>query len=258
MSSRAASPASLFPTPENGGGETMTAISGRRCSALLTKSGPLGSLVRMLLESPLWWKEGYVLTWDAIPLYSRRVMTFTDTNSIEPSPSNESAETLSISDIPSNRCLFRLRLSAHPTEETESSSLPLMLTPTSVQMTDTPDEMQKRKQKNGNATHSQGLSDLAHHGLLPTPRANSAMGTALDTDFNHEEDRCRNLETVIGKMMLPTPTARDEKNPSPPDGERIAQKVEKGYTIELNDLAAMVNSRLRPLGIGRGRRTPAL
>ena len=83
------------------------------------------------------------------------------------------------------------------------------------------------------------LQDLAAAGLLPTPRANSAMGTALDTDFNHEEGRCRNLETVIGKMMLPTPTARDEKNPSSPDGARIKRKMEQGYTIELNDLAPM-------------------
>lgn len=39
--------------------------------------------------------------------------------------------------------------------------------------------------------------------------------------------------------LLPTPTARDEKNPSSPDGERIARKREQGYTIELNDLAPM-------------------
>ncbi len=83
------------------------------------------------------------------------------------------------------------------------------------------------------------LTAMGASGLLPTPRANAAMGTALETDFNHEPDRCRNLETVIGKMMLPTPTARDEKNPSSPDGERIARKREQGYTIELNDLAAM-------------------
>lgn len=65
------------------------------------------------------------------------------------------------------------------------------------------DSTGKRISKEGSASHSQGLSDLAHHGLLPTP------------------------------------TARDEKNPSSPDGERIARKMEQGWTIELNDLAAM-------------------
>ena len=261
-----------------------------------------------------------MLTWDAIPLYSRKVMTFTDTNLIEPSPLNESAETLSISDIPSSRCLFRLRLSAHPTEETESSSLPLMLTPTSVQMTDTPDEMQKRKQKNGyrNGTKYVNLEtqlkfDPRFKGLLKTPsefdgtagngkknpvpgdsgslaqeilngfaekrglilptsRCCTSIMTDLETDYIQRTAKFPNLEIVIGRLlptpnaveatkgtntynpdsqmgtslsalagsgMLPTPTARDEKNPSSPDGKRISRKVEKGYTIELNDLAAM-------------------
>ena len=326
MSSPEASLANLSPMPENGGGERTSVTSGRKCSALLTKSGPLGLSVKMLLESPLWWKEGYVLTWEAKPLCSRRVTNFTDTNLTSPTPSNASAKTLSISDIPSSRCLFRLRLLAHPTEETGSSSsrTMMLITPTSVQMTDPPEKMKERKERNGyrNGTtytsletqvkydpkvqglmmtpsamdarnwegteytggwtlaqevvqnekyksllptptviqggpnkiadgkrvyhedkkgggFSAQLQDLAVAGLLPTPRANSAMGTALDTDFNHEEDRCRNLETVIGKMMLPTPTARDEKNPSSPDGARIKRKMEQGYTIELNDLAPM-------------------
>ena len=325
MSSRVDSPANLFHMPESEAEETMTVISGRKCSALLTKSGPLGLSVRMLLESPLWWKEGYSLTWEASPLSSRRVTSFTDTNLTSPSPSNASAKTLRVLDTPSSRCLFRLRLLAHPTGETESSSshTMMLITPTTVQISDPPEKMKARKEKNGyrngttytsletqvkydpkvqglirtpsamdarNWEHSeytgggtlaqeivqnekyksllptptviQGgpnkiedgkrvyhkdkkgggfsaqLQDLAVAGLLPTPRANSAMGTALDTDFNHEPDRCRNLETVIGKM-LPTPTARDEKNPSSPDGKRIQRKMEQGYTIELNDLAAM-------------------
>ena len=41
------------------------------------------------------------------------------------------------------------------------------------------------------------------------------------------------------RKMLPTPTARDEKNPSSPEGERIARKIDQGWTIELSDLAAM-------------------
>ena len=274
-----------------------------------------------------------MLTWDAIPLYSRKVMTFTDTNLIEPSPSNESAETLSISDIPSSRSLFRLRLSAHPTEETESSSLPLMLTPTSVQMTDTPDEMKKRKEKNGyrngtkyvnletqlkfdprfkgllktpsefdgtagdgkknpvygdsgslaqeilngyaakrglilptplsverehpkrvqalkeagatemfsrenGSARPNGLMDhLNFYGLLPTP--NAVEATKYTNTYNPESQMGTSLSALAGSGMLPTPTARYEKNPSTPDGKRIARKVEKGYTIELNDLAAM-------------------
>ncbi len=183
MSSPEASLANLSPMPENGGGERTSVTSGRKCSALLTKSGPLGLSVRMLLESPLWWKEGYVLTWEAKPLCSRRVTNFTDTNLTSPTPSNASAKTLSISDIPSSRCLFRLRLLAHPTEETGSSSsrTMMLITPTSVQMTDPPEKMKERKQKNGyrNGTTYTSLEtqvkyDPKVQGLIRTPSAMDA------------------------------------------------------------------------------------
>ena len=322
-----------------------------------------------------------MLTWDAIPLYSRRVMTFTDTNSIEPSPSNESAETLSISDIPSNRCLFRLRLSAHPTEETGCSSLPLMQTPTVVMTREDPVAFRTRAERNhykngtkygslesqliydprfkgllktpsefdgtagdgkkkpisgdsgslaqeimngyaakrglilptplsverehpkrvqalkdagatemfsreNGSARPNGLMDhLNFYGLLPTPNAveatkytntynpESQMGQSLSAmagsgmlptpnamDWNTEytpeqKEACLERRAQEGRTaypskfnmlrqmavegLLPTPTARDEKNPSSPDGERIARKMEQGYTIELNDLAAM-------------------
>ena len=192
------------------GGRTITAISGRRCSALLTKSGPLGLSVKMLLESPLWWKAGYALTWEARQLYGERVTEFTDTSSARPSPSSEFAETLRVTDIPSSRCLFRLRLSELPTEETESSSLPLLMTPTTILRCESPEEMRARAARNGYAN---------------------------GTKYNGLQSQIMYDERLQG--LLPTPTARDEKNPSSPDGERIARKREQGYTIELNDLAAM-------------------
>lgn len=39
--------------------------------------------------------------------------------------------------------------------------------------------------------------------------------------------------------LLPTPTARDEKNGCPQGSRRIERKMEQNYTIELNDLATM-------------------
>lgn len=182
------------------GGERTSVTSGRKCSALLTKSGPLGSLVKTLLESPLWSKAGGSLTWDAKPLYSERVTLFTDTNSAKPSPLNGSAETLNTSDIPSSRLLFRLRVSMLPTAGTACSSSPMMKTPCSW---DAKEGMQS----------------------WDTSRDRGTLGQ----------------QAAAGKLdyLLPTPTARDEKNPSSPDGERIARKVDQRYTIELNDLAAM-------------------
>jgi len=135
-------------------------------------------LVRTLLESPLWSKEGYSLTWDVIPLCSRRVTTFTDTNLNSPTPSNESAETLSVSDMTSSRCLFRLRLSELPTVGTGCSSLPLMQTPTAVMTKERPEDMRARAEakgyKNGTkygSLESQITYDPRFKGLLKTPSA---------------------------------------------------------------------------------------
>ena len=128
--------------------------------------------------------------------------------------------------------------------------------------------------------------------LLPTPRTCSAMGAALNTEANLEGNRNPNLETVIGRMLLPTPTAiegtkytntynpdsqmgqslsamagsgllptptaRDFKNPSSPDGERITRKEEQGWTIELSDLAAMGNLPTPSARDWKGRTNPGI
>ena len=75
---------------------TMTVTSGRKCSELYRKSGPLGSLVRMLLESSAWRSTRCYLTWKA-------------------------------SATPARRLLFRLVPS---TPRTEGTELPLLPTPT--------------------------------------------------------------------------------------------------------------------------------
>src|SRR5690606_7463573 len=71
----------------------MTAISGRKWLELFPRSGPLGSLERMLLESSNWHSTMYFLTWKA-------------------------------SDTPAGRLLYRLAPSAPRTEEREFSSWP--------------------------------------------------------------------------------------------------------------------------------------
>ena len=233
------------------GGEKTTVTSGRRCSALLTKSGPLGSLVRTLLESPQWSKEGYALTWEAVPLCSERVTIFTNTRSDNPSPSNESAETLSTSDIPSSRCLFRLRLSALRIGGIESSSSLMMQTPTAVMTRERPEDMRARARargyKNGTqygSLESQVFYDPRFKGLLKTPSAMDPASEKMSSKGISGTSGTLAQEILSGYVekrgfILPTPTARDEKNPSSPDGVRIKRKMEQGYTIELNDLAPM-------------------
>lgn len=48
------SPASPFLLPGSEEARRTTAISGRKCSELLQNCGPVGSLVKMLLESSTW------------------------------------------------------------------------------------------------------------------------------------------------------------------------------------------------------------
>ena len=73
---------------------------------------------------------------------------------------------LKVTDMPSSRCLFRLVPSEPPTDETGCSSSQgvLLQTPTNRV-----DEHGRRWTENAEASHSMGLSDLAHFDLLPTP-----------------------------------------------------------------------------------------
>lgn len=90
-----------------------------------------------------------------------------------------------------------------------------------------------------------GLTDYLHfNGLLKTPSAMDPASERMTSKGISGTSGTLAQEIASGYVekrgfMLPTPTARDEKNPSSPDGKRIARKMEQGYTIELNDLAAM-------------------
>lgn len=52
----------------------MTVTSGRKCSELYRKSGPLGSLVRTLLESSVWRSTRCYLTWKASATPAKRLL----------------------------------------------------------------------------------------------------------------------------------------------------------------------------------------
>lgn len=94
------------------------------------------------------------------------------------------------------------------TEGTESSSLP---TPTAFDAHNIPIRNGHNLDRGGR--HNVGLKDMipvfADH-LLPTPRANQAMAVDLESNYaqNHKH---KNLEVVIAKDMLPTPSTFDAK-----------------------------------------------
>ena len=208
------------------GGRQTTVISGRRCSALLTKSGPLGSLVKMLLESPLWWSPARQLAWEARPLYSQRIMEFTDSNLSSPLPSNESAEILSQRDIPSSRCLFRLAVSERPTDETGSSLLLITPTPLATEVDHTR-RVRELKETGTKNFHSRANGES---------RPNSIMDYLTFHDL---------LPTITISEVLPTPSARDWKGRTNPGvvkegsgciyGETLPDAVDRIYSDQKKD-----------------------
>ena len=172
----------------------MTATYGLKCSALLKKSGPLGSLVRMLLASPRWSSRARFLKWQVTPLYSERV-TLTRRGE-GGSPSSASAQTLKVWDIPSSRCLFRLVPLARPTKETGCSSSDgetLLKTPTAWDY---------KEMKSWNTSRDRGtLGQQATMGLLPTPRSNKVNECNLDNP-NIANRNKSNLEESVAKMVV--------------------------------------------------------
>jgi len=76
---------------------------------------------------------------------------------------------------PFNRSYFQLAVSAHPTEEIECG---LLLTPTSTERCEHPDDMRARAEKNGykNGTQYNSLTSQIVYGMLPTPTTRDYKG----------------------------------------------------------------------------------
>ena len=171
-------------------------------SAALSKSDPLGLLARMLLESQRWHSPVKSLRWEVQPICSRKVIRFT--NRDKAMSLTKSSKILSESVIKSNRLLFRLVPSEHPTDETESSSshTGLLKTP---HPTNKVDEKGRRWTEGAKASHSMGLADLAGHGLLPTPTA--MEGEKYTNTYNPISQMGKSLSAMAGSGLLPTPRA---------------------------------------------------
>ena len=92
--------------------------------------------------------------------------------------------------------------------------------------------------------------------MLPTPTY--IEGVKWTNTYNPNSQMGQSLSALAGSGMLPTPTARDEKNPSSPDGSRIRRKLARGYTIGLNDLAAMGNLPTPSSRDWKGRTNPGI
>ena len=154
-SSREVSPASPFQSPASEGARRTAVTSGLTCSVPFTRSGPVGSLVRTLVASSRWYSPVRRLTWDVSPLCSERISLYTVSG--RNTSSRPSVGILSVKDIPSSRCLFRLVPSVPRTEGTVSGLLP---TPIASDF-----------KVRGPGSQQKGLPEIIRELLLPTPTA---------------------------------------------------------------------------------------
>ena len=194
-SSRVDSLASPSVMPGSDEARMMTATSGRSCTDVLTKSDPIGSCVRTLLESSRWSSRATLLKWRLKKVYSMRLTHFTDTDSTRPLPLNASATALKVTDIPSKRLLFQLAPLTRRTDETECSSLDAeTILPTPVAQ-----DFKKR----GPNSKQQGIGDLVYgmEMLLPTPRSNEVNDMDLNNPVLAERNKS-NLEEEVAKIVV--------------------------------------------------------
>ena len=175
-----------FPSQAKEREQTITVTSGLICSEPYMKSNPIGLLVKMLLASSQWYSPVRRRRWEVNPLYSQRVTLYIKDNrnmSLKPF-----AVILNAKDIPSSRYLYRLVPSVHLTDGIEFGLLPTV----------TAQDYKRR----GPGSRQQGLPEIIHGMLLPTPVA---------TEIHHAE-RVRKWKS----MNLSSPHAQiaGEKNPN--------------------------------------------
>lgn len=148
----------------------MTVTSGLKCCELYRKSGPLGSLVRMLLESSAWRSTRCYLTWKA-------------------------------SATPARRLLFRLVPSTPRTEGTGSQLWP---TPVSGR----PDQRMSESQE-ARHSRSLMQEVQVRAGLWPTPTARDCKGANSMEHLNREGKRNHTDQLANAVKLWPTPSASD-------------------------------------------------
>lgn len=157
--------------PGNTEARRMTVTSGQRCLELYKNCGPLGSLVRMCLESSIWHSTRCFLTWK-------------------------------ISATPRNRLLFQLAALMPHTEDTGSQFWPTPMTAWACTGTKktldkmaekgliTKEEKQKMTNGHGGKNNPELWEWLMGYErkfteLIPTPRASDYKGAALNRVYSH-------------------------------------------------------------------------
>lgn len=231
-SSREVFHASPFPLPAGERVRRTAVTSGLTCSVPFTRSGPVGLLVRTLVASSRWYSPARRLTWDVSPLCSERISLYTVSG--RNTSSRPSAVNLSVKDIPSSRCLFRLVPSVPRTEGTVSGLLP---TPIASDF-----------KVRGPGSQQKGLPEIIREMLLPTPTATEIHHWQRverwkrqgRTSMHETEDGEKNPNGLTDFLdfhgLLPTLEHIGRKGKNPRQGGLPDSFAQTGRSFQLNPL----------------------
>ena len=231
-SSREVFHASPFPLPAGERVRRTAVTSGLTCSVPFTRSGPVGLLVRTLVASSRWYSPARWLTWDVSPLCSERISLYTVSG--RNTSSRPSAVILSVKDIPSSRCLFRLVPSVPRTEGTVSGLLP---TPIASDF-----------KVRGPGSQQKGLPEIIREMLLPTPTATEIHHWQRverwkrqgRTSMHETEDGEKNPNGLTDFLdfhgLLPTLEHIGRKGKNPRQGGLPDSFAQTGRSFQLNPL----------------------
>ncbi len=224
--------ASPFPLPAGERVRRTAVTSGLTCSVPFTRSGPVGLLVRTLVASSRWYSPARRLTWDVSPLCSERISLYTVSG--RNTSSRPSAVILSVKDIPSSRCLFRLVPSVPRTEGTVSGLLP---TPIASDF-----------KVRGPGSQQKGLPESIREMLLPTPTATEIHHWQRverwkrqgRTSMHETEDGAKNPNGLTDFLdfhgLLPTLEHIGRKGKNPRQGGLPDFFAQTGRSFQLNPL----------------------
>ena len=158
----------------------MTVTSGRRCAELYRKSGPLGCLVRMCLESSIWRSTRCLLTWK-------------------------------VKATPAKRLLFQLAASTPHTNAQESQ---LWRTPGAEDAAGRGTYATYESYKKGRLEKGKQISlsnQVKFSQMFPTPtRFDATCGDLDGREYNGQTRHAMKL--IQAAKMWPTPKARDFKD----------------------------------------------
>lgn len=231
-SSREVFHASPFPLPAGERVRRTAVTSGLTCSVPFTRSGPVGLLVRTLVASSRWYSPARRLTWDVSPLCSERISLYTVSG--RNTSSRPSAVILSVKDIPSSRCLFRLVPSVPRTEGTVSG---LLATPIASDF-----------KVRGPGSQQKGLPEIIREMLLPTPTATEIHHWQRverwkrqgRTSMHETEDGEKNPNGLTDFLdfhgLLPTLEHIGRKGKNPRQGGLPDSFAQTGRSFQLNPL----------------------